>query len=170
MLVKCFCRSFTEILQLVRCWLGKEKRVKWLTLEWPGMSSKRTFMKERQRYGKTSNWTGIKWLKNALNLIDFISPYNIFPSVSEFSFNYVPSTSFTAVILWPHWCTVAADTKFWGFFNYSPLSKNHQIWLKNVCFTRPMFRCIPIRVVFQSSGLHMKRWCLTLIPPTVTCE
>ena len=44
------CRSFTEILQLVTCWLGKEKRVKWLTLEWPGMSNRKTFMKERQGY------------------------------------------------------------------------------------------------------------------------
>ena len=41
---------------------------------------------------------------------------------------------------------------------------------KYVCFTRPMFHCIPIRVVYQSSGLHTKRWCLTLIPPRVTWE
>ena len=43
-------RSFTEILQLVTCWLGKEKRVKLLTLEWPGMSNRKIFMKERQGY------------------------------------------------------------------------------------------------------------------------
>ena len=43
-------RLFTEILQLVTCWLGKEKRVKSQTLEWPGMSNRKTFMKKEQGY------------------------------------------------------------------------------------------------------------------------
>ena len=43
-------RLFTAILQLVTSWLAKEKRVKSLTLEWPGTSNRKIFMKERQGY------------------------------------------------------------------------------------------------------------------------
>ena len=42
-------RLFTEILQLITCWLGKEKRVKSQTLELPGMSNRKTFMKKKTR-------------------------------------------------------------------------------------------------------------------------
>ena len=43
-------RLFTEILQLITCWLGKEKRVKSQTLELAGMSNRKTFMKKKQGY------------------------------------------------------------------------------------------------------------------------
>ena len=49
------------------CWLVKEKRVKWQTLEWLEMFNKTTFTKERQRWWRKNN--NISIIKELLNQI-----------------------------------------------------------------------------------------------------